>query len=641
MMSAQCWGSTAPFNAAPDVSHIGGKNMKRYKKLALAVFIAGTLSFGQASAAVQVNPIPGLPADFIKGADISVLPAMEKAGAKYYDVDGTAMDEIAIMQKHGVNWIRVRIWNDPKAGPGGGGNADEAKALQLAQRAKKLGMKVLIDFHYSDFWTDPNQQTVPKAWSKYDEPQLVQAVYDYTKKVMTDFERAGVQPDMVQIGNEISHGFLWPLGKWPSVDGGKTLSALLASGLKAVHDVDPAHKTKTLIHLPDGGDNALYQRFFDMLTKDNGVNDFDIIGVSYYPFWHGTLDQLQANINDISQRYNKDVIVVETAYGYTTKNFDQMANEYSAGEARRTGFEPTVQGQASGLRALMARVAAVPNGRGLGVFYWEPDWYAVDGVGWKTGAGNNWDNLAMFDKRGKALESWDVFRDVSDPLLPTVEPEPDSMDPLEVTGAPGQPVKLPQTAHVIFSDDHDEDLPIVWHEAAPVYAEEGTYTVNGRIEALSEPVSCAVTIKKDANLLKNGDFESLTLDGWTVEGEKWAVQTKSGEDNALGEGALHYWAKTPVTFNVYQELTDLPDGVYAAEVTTQGKGDAKSFDLYVIGDNGEKKTAAIQDSGWKNWRTVRIDGITIKGGKATVGIEQQGNGDNWGSIDNVKFYHKS
>ena len=142
---------------------------------------------------------------------------------------------------------------------------------------------------------------------------------------MTDFERAGVQPDMVQIGNEISHGFLWPLGKWPSVDGGKTLSALLASGLKAVHDVDPAHKTKTLIHLPDGGDNALYQRFFDMLTKDNGVNDFDIIGVSYYPFWHGTLDQLQANINDISQRYNKDVIVVETAYGYTTKNFDQMA----------------------------------------------------------------------------------------------------------------------------------------------------------------------------------------------------------------------------------------------------------------------------------------------------------------------------
>lgn len=108
----------------------------------------------------------------------------------------------------------------------------------------------------------------------------------------------------------------------------------------------------------------------------------------------------------------------------------------------------------------------------------------------------------------------------------------------------------------------------------------------------------------------------------------------------LGKGALHYWAKTPFTFNVYQELTDLPDGVYAAEVTTQGKGDAKSFDLYVIGDNGEKKTAAIQDSGWKNWRTVRIDGITIKGGKATVGIEQQGNGDNWGSIDNVKFYRK-
>lgn len=118
-------------------------------------------------------------------------------------------------------------------------------------------------------------------------------------------------------------------------------------------------------------------------------------------------------------------------------------------------------------------------------------------------------------------------------------------------------------------------------------------------------------------------------DWYAVDGVGWKT------------GAGNYWAKTPFTFNVYQELTDLPDGVYAAEVTTQGKGDAKSFDLYVIGDNGEKKTAAIQDSGWKNWRTVRIDGITIKGGKATVGIEQQGNGDNWGSIDNVKFYRKS
>ncbi len=615
--------------------------MSRAKKMVLAALIAGALSFGQADAAVQVNPIPGLPANFIKGCDVSMLPAMEKAGAKFYDVDGTEMDEMAIMKKHGVNWVRMRLWHNPKAGPGGGGDVDEARALEIATRAKKLGMNVLLDFHYSDFWTDPNQQSVPKAWSKYDEPQLVQAVYDYTKKVMNDFKKAGAQPDMVQIGNEISHGFMWPLGKWPSVDGGQTVSALLASGLKAVHDVDPEHKTRTMIHLPDGGDNALYRKFFDMLTKDNGVNDFDIIGLSYYPFWHGTLDQLQTNIDDISQRYNKDVIVVETAYGYTTKNFDEMSNEYSAGEARRTGFEPTVQGQASGLRALMDRINKVPNGRGLGMFYWEPDWYAVPGVGWKKGAGNNWENLAMFDNHGKALESWDVFKDVSDSSLPTVEPEVDSIDPLEVAGSAGLPVSLPTTAHVVFTDDHDEDLPVTWQESAPVYQADGEYTVRGRIDKIDEPVTCDITIKKDANLLKNGDFESLTLDGWTVEGEKWAVQTKSGEDNALGDGAIHYWAKTPFTFNVYQKLTNLPDGVYAAEVTTQGKGDAKSFDLYVIGDNGEKKTAEIKDSGWKNWKTVRIEGITIKGGQATVGVEQQGNGDNWGSIDNVKFYRKA
>ncbi len=138
----------------------------------------------------------------------------------------------------------------------------------------------------------------------------------------------------------------------------------------------------------------------------------------------------------------------------------------------------------------------------------------------------------------------------------------------------------------------------------------------------------------DVRLWRAGSGRGLGVfywepDWYAVDGVGWKT------------GAGNNWAKTPFTFNVYQELTDLPDGVYAAEVATQGKGDAKSFNLYVIGDNGEKKTAAIQDSGWKNWRTVRIDGITIKGGKATVGIEQQGNGDNWGSIDNVKFYRKS
>lgn len=457
------------------------------RSLVLGALAAGVFAFApQADAAVQVNPIPNLPADFIKGADVSMLPELEACGGKFYDMDGTQMDELAIMKKYGINWIRLRIWNNP-AHENGGGYTTAERALAMTKRAHVLGMKVLIDFHYSDFWADPGKQWAPKAWEKDSAKQVEKDVYDYTKKVLGDFKAAGELPEMVQVGNEITNGMIWPLGKLPSADNGKTLASFVASGLKAVHDTDAG--IKTMIHIDKGGDNAASRTFYDQLINTNGVKDFDVIGLSYYPFWHGNMQQMQANINDLAARYGKDVVIVETAFGYTNENFDDTKNPYDAQAERVGGFRSTVQGQATGLRTVMQSLANVPGGKGIGMFYWEPDWYAVDGVGWKTGAGNN-------------------------------------------------------------------------------------------------------------------------------------------------------WAKTPFTFNVYQELTDLPDGVYAAEVTTQGKGDAKSFDRYVIGDNGEKKTAAIQDSGWTNWRTVRIDGITIKGGKATVGIEQQGNGDNWGSIDNVKFYRK-
>ena len=152
---------------------------KTLKSLVLAALAAGTFALAtSADAAVQVHPIPNLPANFIKGADVSMLPELEKLGAKFYDVDGKEMDELQIMKNHGVGWIRLRIWNDPKSGPGGGGNTDEARAIEMTKRAHALGLKVLIDFHYSDFWADPGKQVTPKAWEKDDEDQLVNDVYD-------------------------------------------------------------------------------------------------------------------------------------------------------------------------------------------------------------------------------------------------------------------------------------------------------------------------------------------------------------------------------------------------------------------------------------------------------------------------------
>ena len=237
--------------------------------------------------------------------------------------------------------------------------------------------------------------------------------------MLGDFKAAGELPEMVQVGNEITNGMIWPLGKLPSADNGKTLASFVASGLKAVHDTDAG--IKTMIHIDKGGDNAASRTFYDQLINTNGVKDFDVIGLSYYPFWHGNMQQMQANINDLAARYGKDVVIVETAFGYTNENFDDTKNPYDAQAERVGGFRSTVQGQATGLRTVMQSLANVPGGKGIGMFYWEPDWYAVPGA--FKDKGDEWDNLVMFDNSGKALESWKVFTDVSDQSLPTIAPK--------------------------------------------------------------------------------------------------------------------------------------------------------------------------------------------------------------------------
>jgi len=608
-------------------------------KYIMGALLAGALTFSAApsEAAVQVNPIPGLAADFIKGADLSMVPALEANGAQFKDVDGTPKDVLQIFKDHGVNWVRFRIWNDPTAGPGGGGDTDEAKALAMTKRAKALGLKVLIDFHYSDFWADPGKQTKPQAWEGHSKDQLVKDVYDYTAKVLKDFQAQGTQPDMIQVGNEIMNGMMWPEGKFPGNDNGKELARLVQAGLQAIHDNDPKHEIKTMIHLADGGNNWIYQNFFNALINENKVNDFDVIGLSYYPFWHGTLDDLSNNINDISKRYNKDVIVVETAFGYTNENFDKMGNAYGPAEERIGGFRSSVQGQASGLRAVMERVSEVPNHRGLGMFYWAPDWYAVPNVGWKTGEGNEWDNLAMFDNNGRALESMDVWSDVSNANGKTVTPTFKEAEVPTVTGNVGVPVQLPKAVLVTYTDDHTQELAVDW-EKAPTYDKLGTYTVKGTITALKQPVTAKVNVIQKVNLFKNPGFEDVTLNGWTVEGDTAAVNAISKAGDSLGKGSLHYWADHAFKIKVSQSFKNLKPGKYTVRVSTQGGGGQSSYKLFVQGDNGKMQTTDIKDTAWNKWNTVEIKDVEIKGGTATAGVMMDGAAGNWGTMDNFEFF---
>lgn len=620
------------------------KNNK-LKKVILSAITATMISCSlpfTALAAVQVNPIENLSTDFIKGADVSIMLELERNGTKFYD-NGIEQDGLTILKNHGVNWIRVRIWNNPYVvGPEGvgGGNTDEAKAIEMAKRAKALGMKVLVDFHYSDFWVDPGQQKKPDAWKNDSGDKLVDDVYAYTAKVMQDFNAQGVTPDMVQVGNELNNGMLWPEAQLTedNPNGYKFLAKLLNAGLQAVHDNDKDNKVKTMIHLA-GVDVNLYHTFFDNLIVKNKVNDFDIIGMSFYPFWHGTMDDLKNTMNDVSAKYNKDVIAVETAFGYTLEDADFEKNNFGTNEEKVGGYKATVQGQATGLRDVMATVASVNDNRGLGIFYWAPDWVINEKVGWKSnGGGNGWDNLTLFDTKGNALESMDTFNLVSDPNNQYIEPQVTAINTVDVKDVSlYSNVDLPQTVGVVYSNDAVKNMSVKWDVAKPIFAKPGNYTISGTVEGLAQKAIANIEVKNKMNLVLNGNFENETLNGWDIVGDSSAINLAWNQGDVRDKCAMHYWNNKPFNVIIKQKLKGLSDGKYTLSCWTQGNGLASKYQLFVK-QNGVEMTTDIKDDGWNRWHQTSIKNIEVKNGEVEIGFILNGRPDTWGSIDDIEFY---
>ena len=347
---------------------------------------------------------PGNPSEtLIRGADVSTLKKSEDRGGVYRDSAGNQVDALQLLRSNGVNYGRLKVWVNPADGYN-----NRARVLTMAARIKGQGMKLLVDFHYSDTWADPGKQYKPAAWNNYNVNQLRQAVYDHTYDVLNALRAQGTPADMVQVGNEINDGMLWPDGRsnnWAN------LAALLTSGSNAVKAVNSS--TPVMLHFAEGGNNTQHRWWFDQATS-RGV-PFDIIGVSHYLYWHGSLASLQSNLNDLASRYGRPVVVVETAYGFTTAQDDGEPNIFNPSLAQAGGFPATPQGQADALRAVFNVVKSVPNGRGLGVFYWEPTWTAVTGNGWDPDApssGNGWENQALFDYNDRALPGLAVFGSV-------------------------------------------------------------------------------------------------------------------------------------------------------------------------------------------------------------------------------------
>ncbi len=364
--------------------------------------------------------------EFIKGMDISTLLEVEKLGGKFYK-DGTETELLSILETYGVNYVRLRLWNDPYSEDGkpyGAGGNDFQTTLTLAKRAlaKKLGF--LLDFHYSDFWTDPGKQFIPKAWAGKNVEELEQAVFDYTKETLLALKKEGAFPTMIQVGNELTNGLLWPYGKVPEYE---NIAKFVNAGIRAVREVDKT--VPIMIHLDNGGNNELYRTWFDEFMKRG--EEFQIIGMSYYPFWHGTLSDLEYNMRDVAARYGKDIVVAEVSMGFTMEDYqsyERLPDEKRKGMATKPAlaakveYPMTPQGQSDFMQDFMTRIKKVPDNLGKGFFYWEPAWIPVAGSGWATEeslqyiqdkgpCGNEWANQALFDYDGNALPALTTIRD--------------------------------------------------------------------------------------------------------------------------------------------------------------------------------------------------------------------------------------
>lgn len=364
----------------------------------------------------------------ILGIDVSTYLEELEHGARYYEGD-RQIDPLDAFMKNGVDYMRIRVWNNPNSLSGEpylAGNCDIAHYIRLGKLAKSKGYRLLMDFHYSDFWADPGKQFIPKAWAQYDVETMAAAVYDFTKACLTAACQAGVAPEMIQVGNEITNGMLWPVGKLESPDGTRgnyaNFCRLVDAGCRACREVTP--EAKIVLHLERSNDQAVYQEFFTAMAEA-GI-DYDIIGASYYPYWHGTPEELFANLNRC-RCFGKELMVMELGYGFTTQAYSLGgASQRLVIDAERAyvpGFTEKYPVTPAGQEAFVRDFLTQAGENGIqGIFYWEPLWLPGEGICWASEAGqayiheegksttNEWANQCLFDYSGQKLPAFDAFR---------------------------------------------------------------------------------------------------------------------------------------------------------------------------------------------------------------------------------------
>ncbi|GAA4895840.1 hypothetical protein GCM10023311_20740 [Flaviramulus aquimarinus] len=322
--------------------------------------------------------------DYMVGADLSFVKEAEDSGFVFKE-NGKSKPCIQIFKDHGYNWIRLRLFHSPELDKKYKLPNNLEYTIALAKKAKTLGFKFLLDYHYSDVWADPGKQFIPKSWEGKSPVELEQLVFEYTRSTMLEFQKADVFPDMVQVGNEISNGMLWPIGKLP--DNWDNFAALLKAGINGVKASCANNPCpEIMVHIDKGGDKDFTKYFFDKIKNYN--IEYDVIGQSYYPWWHGSLLDLRECLNFASKSYNKDIIVVEAAYNFRLQEYKNS----------KAPFPETPEGQKEFLEEINTIILSVPNGRGRGVFWWEP-----------AAPNRGFESRTFFDKEGNVMPVISVF----------------------------------------------------------------------------------------------------------------------------------------------------------------------------------------------------------------------------------------
>lgn len=561
---------------------------------------------------LYVEKVEGLSEDFIFGVDISSYIAEKESGVTYYDFEGNALDDqgfFDLLADCGINYVRIRVWNDPydAAGNGyGGGNNDLEKAIMMGQWATRAGMRVSVDFHYSDFWADPSKQQAPEEWETFSVDEKAAALEDYTKDSLTALLDAGVDVGMVQVGNETN-------GRFCGESDWEGMSRLFSAGSSAIRSVseEKEHRMQVVLHFANPETEGRYADYAKRLDT-YGV-DYDIFASSYYPYWHGTTENLTAVLKEVADTYGKQVMVTETSWATTLEEGDGHGNTVGEGSNdRNLPYPVSVQGQALELRAVTAAVADVGEA-GIGVMYWEPAWIPVQV--YDAGAEDAADILAQ------NKEIWEKY---GSGWATSYAGEYDAEDAGKWYGGSA----VDNQAFFDFTGHPLETLRIFQYVCTGTTAEPYVY----------EPEDVGEE-QMEGNVLLNPGFEEKDTSMWSIQSDTECAGVREEPTNVRnGEYCLHFWAEDAFSYTAEQTVT-LSAGTYRAGTYLQGgdAGDDAVFEFYVIvGD--EKMTADTGVSGWQNWSNPAIDEIVVPedGTEVTVGVSVFSGPGGWGAWDD--FY---